>query len=363
MDEHIEPLHYSLPPPTPRPSFVRNLQLSSYLLPPKPRLSVTYSSAISDQCKQTAARDNCKLKGSFDGASHISNDPEMASRAYNEFNKKKVTFHRYVNVIAPEHIPTEEEKRRIWYNKEDYNAFKFNAASDADVRLMDFFSTARNQFHSKGARRKFVMIGNFDSVDEKKSSCFTDATVASGPKFAESSYHVPKKCLNEYKDSINKAGDEVCKRGLGYHFSKHRKRNKVWTRAMVLTWQKTMRSMTVEGGMIQDPHHQEPLTLSQKCNLKLNEKCWRTLAIISSHCSRSSRQAALWRGRMDYEVTRNLEKTKVSVDKDCTDMKVDAAKRTIDDCDHQRCRKRQCCDNRNSAAACTYLAGVLAIEI
>lgn len=292
-------------------------------------------------------------------------------------SRKKVTFQCKVVSIPPDHSPTEHEKRCVYYNKQDYDGFKLDAAQNAGVRLFDYCPQKQNQSATKGANtpvsypHKFVMIGSFDE-DIKKSSLPTDATINGDRKRATRpiSHHVPIQCHNEYADSTNTQGDEICKRGLGYHFSRYRKRNRVWTRAMVLTWQKVMREMKVKDGMTQEQarhFQQQPLMLSQKCEIKLNDTSQALLAVVSSKCSRSSRQAALWRGKMDYEMA-HPENRKVSLglglDNQTHSYWVDNNKRATDHCEEQSHRKRQRYDTSNDTSnACTYLAGVLSVPI
>lgn len=362
MNEEIEPLPYNEPPPTPRPSFAQYLQLSSYLFPSN-RLSVSGSSTRGDEDKQYLERHSKRYSNT--ALDHTSLDPtkdsDMTTIANNKTRcKKKVTFKRYVISIAPKHSPTEDEKRRMWYTKEEYDGFKFNAAKNAGVRLFDYFPPEEKQTSTDQPTyppHKFIMLGNFDQKDNKTSQP-TDATIAERKHAA--SHHVPIKCQNEYADTVSSTGDAICKRGLGYHFSRYRKKNRVWTRVMVLTWQKTMRSMTIENGRIQDQVGPSELKLSQKCAIKLNEKSQRLLAVISSKCSRSSRQAALWRGKMDYEIA-HPDKRKVSFELGMDGANVN--KRETDECGDQARRKRQRCGTGNDADAYAYLAGVLAVPI
>jgi hypothetical protein len=375
-EETIAPLPYNVPHPIPRSSFAQYLQLSSYLFPSN-HLSVSSSSTRGDEDKEHRER-YCRRNPNtaLDHTSFDTKDCDMTTIANNKTkSKKKVTFKCYVISISPRHRPTEDEKRRMWYTNEEYDSFKFNAANNAGVRLFDYFPPEQKQSSTDGSTEqptypphKFVMLGNFDQ-SENRSTLPTDATIAERMHASRpASHHVPIKCQNEYADTISHTGDEICKRGLGYHFSRYRKKNRVWTRVMVLTWQKTMRSMKVEDGRIQNqlrPSEQQELKLSQKCAVKLNEKSQRLLAVISSKCSRSSKQAALWRGKMDYEIA-HPDNRKVSFDlgvDDCTKNEVDSNKRAANDCDGQASRKRQRCDRGNDANAYTYLAGVLAVPI
>jgi hypothetical protein len=364
MNEQIEPLPYNIPPPTPRPSFTRNLQLSSYLFPSNLRLSVSSSSTRSEEDKQAIER-ICNRKHSINHTSMSTQDSQATTMAKSIKFTKKVTFQCKVQSIPPQHVPTEDEKQRIFYNKEDYDRFKFDAAQNAGVRLFDYFppeekqpATADGLNATVTYPHKFVMMGNFDKED-KPSSLPTDATVASKRKPAASqTYHVPIKCQSEYNDK----GDDVCKRGLGYHFSRYRKRNRVWTRAMVLTWQKTMRGMKLEDGRILDQEvhsQQQPLKLSQKCDVQLNENSRKLLAVVSSKCSQTAKQAALWRGKMDYAMA-HPENRKVSFDLGPDDKSASVNKRAANDCEEQSRRKRQRYDTSNTYS---YLGGVLAVPI
>eukprot|EP00956_Cyclotella_meneghiniana_P030630 scaffold77778_cov54-Cyclotella_meneghiniana.AAC.6 len=347
-DTQLEPLPYNIPPSPPRASFVKNLQLSSYLFPSN-RLSRSNSTSFGSEKK--------RRKTEQPAAYGTSPSTQMTVVADNKSNNKKVTFYRKVVSIPASHTPTEEERRQIWYSKDDYDAFKFNSAQEAGVKLFDYFPPAKcvdsNELTTT-YEHKFVMIGNYDKDEENNSSSLpSDATIngalkptdrARGSLDATTSYHVPIKCAKEYNDKIDNEGYKVCQRGLGYHFSCHRKRNRTWTRAMVLTWQKTLR--TQEQATIR----QCPLRLSQKCDVKLSDKAQRLLAIVSAKCSKSSRKAALWRGKMDEKV--------LSIDP----RKLDSKKRVATEYE-QQAQKRQRFENRNDTTAYKYLAGVLMAEV
>jgi len=206
--------------------------------------------------------------------------------------KKKVKFQHVHDIIAPEHTITKEEKRVSWYIQEEYDKFKFDAAHDAGVRL--FNSCAQNSgmraTTTNALMHTFAIAGNFDDkYDEDALSLITNAATCSALR----------RCTNEYNDTIIDHGDEVCKRGLGYHFSRFRKRNKARTRTLVLAWHKKMSLIILENSRKRD---KMPVNLSQQYDSKLNENCQRFLAMVSSKCSRCACQSALWRARMDYEV-------------------------------------------------------------
>lgn len=352
-DTQIEPLPYNIPPGPPRLSFVKNLQLSSYLFPPN-RLSRSNSSAPGSEEKRRKTEQPTTVNDT-------SPSTEMTVVADNKSNEKKVTFHRNVVSIAASHTPTEEERRQIWYSKNDYDAFKFNSAQEAGVKLFDFFPPAKciDSNEPVAYEHKFVMIGDYDNDGGNSSSVPSDATIpgtskpaARGRLDATTSYHVPIKCATEYTDKINNEGYEVCHRGLGYHFSCCRKRNRTWTRAMVLTWQKTLRKQE------QISPKQCPLKLSQKCDVKLSEKAQRLLAIVSAKCSKSSRKAALWRGKMDEKVS----SPDLGTDGRFRASEVDTKKRVATEYEQQP-QKRQRFENKNDTTTYQYLSGMLMAEV
>jgi len=78
----------------------------------------------------------------------------------------------------------------------------------------------------------------------------------------------------------------VCKRGLGYHFSRTRKRARMSTRSAVLAWQKNLRGASN----------------TSNSQATANDKSTMMLALVSSKCSRVAREEAKWRGLVDYKV-------------------------------------------------------------
>ncbi|KAL3782874.1 hypothetical protein HJC23_008868 [Cyclotella cryptica] len=296
--------------------------------------------------------------------------------------KKKVTFQEYVDAVTPEHIPTDSEKRLMWYSQEEYDGFKFDAARSAGVQLFEYFPLSHKACHRQGSNtttvhpHKFVMIGNFDEKAEETSSVATVAAVDQGVQPTSNHnmkdtglHHVPTKCMNEYNDTISIDGYQFCKRGLGHHFSRFRKRNRVWTRAMVLTWQKSMRSMTLKNGSQHTltSSQEQSLNLSQKCDVNLDGTAQRLLAAVSAKCSRSARLAALWRGKMDHEVVCR-ESFNESIGSGSSDsgpiFELETKKRSVDHGDELQRTKRQRCEaKKNETTTFSYLAGVLSVEI
>ncbi|KAL7480509.1 hypothetical protein ACHAW6_006200 [Cyclotella cf. meneghiniana] len=387
MNQQFDPLPYSNSPPAPRPSFAQKLQLSSYLSSSHTRLSS--SSATSGEVKPPIKSRSCGQKGELDNdlltTKHYqittpSEHCKIAMIKNNTKAKKKVTFQEYVGVFTPVHPLTDDDKRLMWYSQEEYDGFKFDAAHNAGVRLFDYFPPSQTTSLGQGSNattvypHKFIMLGNFDEQDEETPSVATTAAVDQGVQPSSNhikdagSHQVPTKCMSEYNDTISTDGYQICKRGLGHHFSRLRKRNRVWTRAMVLTWQKTMRSMKLKNG---SHHHstssqEQSLSLSQKCDVKLDPTSQRLLAAVSAKCSRSARLAALWRGKMDHEVVcRESFKDSCSfATKNSAQIcELKTKKRFANHGDEHQCNKRQRFEVRKETTTFSYLAGVLSVEI
>jgi len=347
------------------------------------------SSATSDEVKPPIKRGCCGQKVEIDNdlltTKHSQITPpsehcKITMIKNNTNAEKKVTFQEYVDAVTPEHTPTDNEKRLMWYSQEEYDGFKFDAAHNAGVQLFDYIPPSQKTSRGQGSNattiypHKFIMLGNFDEQDEETPSVATTAAVDEGVQPTSNhikqagSHHVPTKCMSEYNDTISIDGYQICKRGLGHHFSRFRKRNRVWTRAMVLTWQKTMRSMTLKNG---SHHHstssqEQSLSLSQKCDVKLDGTSQRLLAAVSAKCSRSARLAALWRGKMDHEVVCResfKDSTSFASDDSARICESKTTKRSVDHGDDHQCKKRQRCDVRKETTAFSYLAGVLSVEI
>lgn len=300
----------------------------------------------------------------------------------NHTNRKKgVTFQEDVDAVTPKHTPNDNEKQLLWYTQEEYDRFKFDAARDAGVHLFDYVPTSIETHREQGSNattaypHKFVMLGNFDEQEEEALSVATAAAVNRGRQPTSNhntkdaaSHHVPTKCMNEYNDTVDIDGCQICKRGLGHHFSRLRKRNRVWTRAMVLTWQKTIRSMTLQKGSQQHSTSlvEDSLKLSQKCDVKLDYTSQRLLAAVSAKCSRSARLAALWRGKMDQEmVCRESYKESCGLGSyNCVSICESKKKqRPVDHGDEHQRNKRQRCEVGGESTAFSYLANVLSVGI
>jgi len=205
-------------------------------------------------------------------------------------NKKSVRFDTEVNVYRLD-TPcasdmSSKEKQRMWYNSNEYDQFKYQAAKQAGVKVVRYDTEKVGQNHH------FVMVGDFDCKDNKQ-----DASSASTKN---TSIDAAKKFYyneNEYSDSHNNDGEAVCKRGLGYHFSRNRKKSRTVTRSAVVAWQKTLCDPSNQS----NPKFQQHLP-TVGSNLGKLDKSQLMLALVSTKCSRIAREEAKWRGDVDYRV-------------------------------------------------------------
>jgi len=224
---------------------------------------------------------------------------------YTEPQKTKSVSFAPTATVQPINIPkasemTTQEKQLIWYLGYDYNQFKNNAASDGGVKLV---RSMKDSCH-------FFCIGSFDgSCDEDTSSSSnsgsnhsSDAATAGSSRTSPSG----KFYKHEYNDYMKEDGQEVCKRGLGYHFSRIRKRNRVMTRSAVVAWQKCMQKPSnkqrIEKVVQRKMHATPNLSSSRKNRPQLQQTQSVVLGSVSTKCSRVSREEALWRGNIDFRV-------------------------------------------------------------
>lgn len=100
-------------------------------------------------------------------------------------------------------------------------------------------------------------------------------------------------------------GDVICKRGLGYHFSRSRKKSRVVTRSAVMAWQTTLRdakkARPANSDRILPSCSVDKLSFSS-ADGRLMVKSQMMLALVSTKCSRVAREEARWRGDVDYRV-------------------------------------------------------------
>jgi len=221
---------------------------------------------------------------------------------YTEPQKTKSVSFAPTATVQPINIPkasemTTQEKHILWYLGNDYNQFKNNAASDGGVKLV---RTIKDSCH-------FFCIGSFDgSCDEDTSSSSnsgsnhsSDAATAGSSRTSPSGKFYNE---HEYNDYMKEDGQEVCKRGLGYHFSHIRKRNRVMTRSAVVAWQKCMQKPSNKQRIEKVVQRKMEATSSRKNRPQLQQTQSVVLASVSTKCSRVSREEALWRGNIDFRV-------------------------------------------------------------
>ena len=251
----------------------------------------------------------------FKHANTTAAPPPPPTTYYNGQQKKMSVSFAPTAKVQPINIPkasdmTHQEKQTIWYLENDYNRFKHDAASDGGVKIIRNVSVEAQQMKKSC---HFVLVGSFDGKcdeDTTSSSSNNGSNHSSDVATAGSNRSSPSgKFYNEheYNDYMKENGQEVCKRGLGYHFSRIRRRNRVMTRSAVVAWQKSMQKesnkQSIEKLVLQEKlktmshssSDTEPLPKAQKTQSIL-------LALVSSKCSKVSREEALWRGNIDFRV-------------------------------------------------------------
>jgi len=196
----------------------------------------------------------------------------------------------------------EDGRHDVWYSRDDLERFKTEAARDAGVKLFHPNDTspssnsdtlADEQETAKvKAINKFVMVGDFDDkllIGDGESSIPSEAATCTSPR----------KCTNEFNDTVTDEGEEVCRRGLGFHFSRYRKRRKAWVRSSVLSWYKTMSSVLLEKDSSRDVL---PLDIVEQLDKERQERSVVILSKLYSKCSKEETELALSRGKMDHEM-------------------------------------------------------------
>lgn len=193
-----------------------------------------------------------------------------------------------------------EDGRHVWYSRDDFERFKTEAARDAGVKLFHPNDTspssnsdtlADEQETAKvKAINKFVMVGDFDDK-----LLIGDSSISSEAATCSS----PRKCTNEFNDTVTDEGVEVCRRGLGFHFSRYRKRRKAWVRSSVLSWYKKMSSVLLEKDSSRDVL---PVDIVEQLDKERQERSVVILSKLYSKCSKEERELALSRGKMDHEM-------------------------------------------------------------
>ena len=181
------------------------------------------------------------------------------------------------------HYPpdTASAPEAMWYTFAEYDQLKYNAAKHAGVKI------TRHGSKEAGLNYRYCLEGNFDdNQNVGEASCANTGKVYNG---------------NEYNDlTVLKSREEICKRGLGYHFSITRKKHRTAIRSNVLSVQKKLlRYSSAQSGR----KLQRDLKAAAEKNLeKKNKKSQLVLALVSTKYSRSSREEARWRGKVDYWV-------------------------------------------------------------
>eukprot|EP00574_Skeletonema_japonicum_P013120 CAMPEP_0201717744 /NCGR_PEP_ID=MMETSP0593-20130828/3428_1 /ASSEMBLY_ACC=CAM_ASM_000672 /TAXON_ID=267983 /ORGANISM="Skeletonema japonicum, Strain CCMP2506" /LENGTH=376 /DNA_ID=CAMNT_0048207879 /DNA_START=113 /DNA_END=1243 /DNA_ORIENTATION=+ len=231
---------------------------------------------------------------------------------YREQRKMRSVSFAPTATVQPINVPkgsdmTQQEKQIIWYLGNDYIQFKNDAASDGGVTIMRHAPLNADQTRKSC---HFICIGSFDgSCDVDTSSSSSSCNHSSDEATAGSKRTSPSgKFYNEHEfnDYIKENGQEVCKRGLGYHFSRIRKSNRVIVRSAVVAWQKCMQKESNKKRIekvVQRKMCALPNSSSSRKNLQqLQQTQSIVLASVSSKCSKVSREEALWRGNIDFRV-------------------------------------------------------------
>ena len=264
-------------------------------------------------------------------ATHYYTQPQQQQHHHHQHQqqhvKKRVHFTPTAKVHPIDSLPkasdmSPKEKATIWYLENDYNKFKHDAASDGGVKIIRRVSVEAERM-KKSCGGHYVLIGSFDgdtdtaaAADRKSSSISnnndgsnhsSDAATAGYNRSSPSGKFYNE---HEYNDYIKANGQMVCKRGLGYHFSRIRKRNRAMTRSAVLAWQKSMEKEANKKRIDQLVHRKMQASSSSSgsgmhkslptCTSNIHSQV--VIALVSSKCSRVSREEALWRGNVDFRV-------------------------------------------------------------
>jgi len=314
----------------------------------------------------------CGLTTDDNDERHVTNmTKSIINNKNNSSDKKKksysVSFLPQVSTKYPLsnsiHTPTTPQyKSQLWYTPTEYDQFKYQAALDCGIKLLMQSNNVSSSQKNDGKRKKrgpqFIQIGDFDCKKNENINDNTTINVAAASSHPSlSSMDTPptdntkdKKFSryyneNEYNDSPveeqnsstaahgkvfdlisnepqqqEKEPAVICKRGLGYHFSRTRKRARMSTRSAVLAWQKNLRGAS---------------NTTSNSQATANDKSTMMLALVSSKCSRVAREEAKWRGLVDYKVAYperhqelSIANEKVQLD---NDMNMNDKKRSHDD--------------------------------
>ena len=240
--------------------------------------------------KQREGIDNLKEKAQYQSTIDMNPTAPPKEVAFQDDNSISLDFFGI----------TDDEKQMVWYTLKEIDEFKADAARDACVRLFhpqETTSSPSSDEQTAGheasltvkSTNKFVTVGNFDEKIEEDKSIATDAATCS----------TRRKCTNEFSHMTDTEGTNVYMRGLGFHFSRYRKRTKVAGRTSVLKWAKIMNSIALQKDPIRD---KLPLHLVKELDKERREKANMVLAKLSEKCSKEERHRALWRGKLDHQM-------------------------------------------------------------
>lgn len=333
---NLNPLPFVTPPPAQRPSLTDQLMRSTYLFPKtlsNPRMvdnnnidddnsSVVIDHDDDDERVPTndnkvtlknenyIIHNNPRIQPIFSSKNEFQLPPRPSTIPAIKKKMKSVHFHdklttalySLINIPLASEM-TNRKKHKIWYSANEYDQFKYQAAKQAGVKIVRYDSD------KVGQHAQFVMMGDFDGSTDNRAST---STVVCATK--------PSKCHyneNEYNDrtsSTNHSHEVVCKRGLGYHFSRSRKKSQKVTRSAVIAWQKTLRDQSSSPSLSSSSNNNngsnskiqqhDNSSASSTVEKKKNhlEKSRMMLALVSAKCSRVAREEAKWRGDVDYRV-------------------------------------------------------------
>ena len=346
----ITPLPY-IEPINPRASFSKQVQQSTYLFPKSlsnPRMNninnsnELYTAAFDDEIRPHS-NDILINKGKKHPSDERSQPPDehqqyLVTYEKNNINtsnknikKKKKKSVKFCNpslltTIHKIHFEySTHDKSNIWYTEKEYDHFKYQAAKSAGVKLVQAYDDSE-----VGKTYHFVMCGDFDKkeddVQDTSDSLGCNEIISnSGSVSSLNTNDITVPCdnttrnkttyyyynENEYKDGHSSTTDNtviggneenVCKRGLGFHFSRTRKKSRIVTRSAVMAWQQALRGSSSSNNNQHHPTTSLHNTITTNDKLERPDKSLMMLALVSTKCSRVAREEAKWRGNVDYIV-------------------------------------------------------------